>query len=103
MQEELEVLRRDRLEALEGVQQVEGILEPRIVGVAFEGAFEVGVSHFDVAQAQLVQAEQTPRLPGGRVELDRSLGACDRLCVSACANRQLGERRVERRIPRVDG
>ena len=91
MQHETEVRRLDGAVFGEGVQQVEGVLEPEVERVAGEGGFQVFPACLDVAQADLVQSHETPRCPALGIGLDGLAGEGECVLVLAVVGAQLGE------------
>ena len=72
--EELEVLRRVCLEPIERVEQIEVVLEPGIERISAESSLEAGPALRDLSDAELVHAQQAPRLPRRGVERDGRCG-----------------------------
>ena len=67
------------LEVLERVRELEGVEDPDIVRIAFEGRLEIGDGFFDQAEPQLVRAEEPVGSPGERVYPDGLLRHAGRL------------------------
>ncbi len=101
VQHRLEGAAAHALVLAQGVEQVEGVLDPHVERVAGEGALEARAPAGHVAQAQAVEPEQAVAAPGARVERQRLLGEAHRLAVEAVLHRHLGEGVVELGVARV--
>ena len=91
VEHQLEVRRLDDSVVDEGVQQVEGVLEPEVEGIARERLLQVLPARLDPAQADLVEPHETPRGPAvgvGRAGVPRE---GERVLVLAVIGVQFGE------------
>ena len=88
---ELEVLALDLPVVAERVEQVERVLGPDVVGVAREGGFQVGASGLDIAQPELVHAQQSVTAPGLRIDAHRLGGEVARLRVEPVVPAGIGQ------------
>ena len=87
--------------ALEGVEEIEGVLVPRVEGIALEGPLEFGLTFFDRAHPQLVDAQDAACLPGIGIDSHSLGGERDGVRVAARLHRHVGHGGEEARVLRV--
>ena len=75
----------------EGVQEVQGVLEPEVEGISGERPLQVGSALIDPSQADLVQSHEAPPGPAVGVGLGGGTRESERVAVLAVVGGELGE------------
>ena len=91
VQDESKVRRLDGAVVGKGVEQVEGVLEPEVEGVARERLLQVLPAGIDSAQTDLVESHETPRSPALGVGFGGLAGEGEGILVLAVVSAQLRE------------
>src|SRR5688572_22245145 len=81
-----------RLELVESIEQVQRVLHPEVVRIAFKGALQALTGACRIAAAQLVDAQHAPRAPGDAVLLQSAARELNGLRVLTLLHAQFRQR-----------